>query len=75
MSVAIDPELREILVCPCPRNASLEDGLPGDPDAEYLTCSSCGRGFPVRDGIPVLLLEEALSGPEADPAPDESGEG
>jgi uncharacterized protein YbaR (Trm112 family) len=24
-----------------------------------LTCTSCGRGFPVVDGIPVLLLDEA----------------
>jgi len=33
-------------------------GLP-DPDADVLTCTSCGRSYPVVDGIPVLLLEEA----------------
>ncbi|SFE25499.1 hypothetical protein SAMN04487819_11015 [Actinopolyspora alba] len=75
MTVAIDPRLREILVCPCPRHAPLRDGLPDDPDAEYLSCTSCGRGFPVREGIPVLLLEEALPAPGTGPTPDEPGEG
>ena len=28
-----------------------------------LTCTECGRVFPIRDGIPVLLLDEATGGP------------
>ena len=32
-----------------------------------LTCTACGRGFPVVDGIPVLLLDEAIPPPAADP--------
>ena len=36
-----------------------------DPTADYLTCTACGRSFPVRDGIPVLLLDEAVGGPSA----------
>ncbi|WP_019855372.1 Trm112 family protein [Actinopolyspora mortivallis] len=75
MSIAMDPRLREILVCPCPRNAPLRDGLPTDPDADYLTCQSCGRSFPVRDGIPVLLLQEAIGGPEADTPSEGPGKG
>ncbi|SDQ85006.1 hypothetical protein SAMN04489718_2423 [Actinopolyspora saharensis] len=75
MSIAMDPELREILVCPCPRNAPLRDGLPDQPAAEYLTCTSCGRSFPVRDGVPVLLLQEAIGGPEEDTTSDGPGRG
>jgi uncharacterized protein YbaR (Trm112 family) len=38
-------------------------GEPGDPSAAALTCTECGRVFPIRDGIPVLLLDEATGGP------------
>lgn len=63
-----EPRLLDILACPCPQHAPLQPGLADDPGAEYLTCTSCGRGFPVRDGIPVLLLDEAVGGPPADAA-------
>jgi hypothetical protein len=38
-------------------------GEPGDLSAAALTCTECGRVFPIRDGIPVLLLDEATGGP------------
>ena len=83
MAVELEPHLLEILACPCPHHAPLRPGLAGDPQADYLTCTSCGRGFPVRDGIPVLLLEEAVGGPTATDtggaavadAPGDPGEG
>jgi uncharacterized protein YbaR (Trm112 family) len=59
MAVLLDAQLLEILACPAPDHAPLRPGAPGDPDADALTCTSCGRVFPVRDGIPVLLLDEA----------------
>ncbi len=62
MAVHLDPQLLEILACPCPRHAELRAGTASDPDAEVLTCTACGRSFPVTDGIPVLLLDEALPG-------------
>lgn len=62
MAVDLEPRLLEILACPCPAHATLRPGLPDDAGADYLTCTACGRAFPVRDGIPVLLLEEAVSG-------------
>ena len=48
----IDPRLMEIIVCP---------GCHGDLAAEQeeLVCSGCGNAYPVRDDIPVLLLDEA----------------
>ena len=49
----VDPELLEILVCPDCRAEvrALRD--------DALECRGCGRVYPVRDGIPVLLVEEA----------------
>ncbi|WP_216209435.1 Trm112 family protein [Amycolatopsis aidingensis] len=61
MAVTLDEQLLEILACPSPDHAPLRPGSPDDPQADALTCTSCGRVFPVRDGIPVLLLDEAVS--------------
>jgi uncharacterized protein YbaR (Trm112 family) len=60
MAVTLDPQLLEILACPSDDHAPLRTGTPADPDADALTCTSCGRQFPVKDGIPVLLLDEAV---------------
>ncbi|MEU7529761.1 Trm112 family protein [Saccharothrix sp. NPDC042600] len=60
MAVQLDPRLLEILACPCPEHAPLKPGTAADPQADFLTCTSCGRSFPVREGIPVLLLDEAV---------------
>jgi hypothetical protein len=48
----VDKELLEILVCPDDRSAVREEG-------DRLVCTQCGRRYPVRDGIPVMLVEEA----------------
>lgn len=50
----IDPELRALLVCPAD-HGSLTD----DVETSRLVCSVCGRRYPVIDGIPVMLIEEA----------------
>ena len=50
----IDPKLLEILACPaCKTEVKLE--------GDRLVCVKCGRRYPVRDGIPVMLIEEAES--------------
>jgi uncharacterized protein YbaR (Trm112 family) len=67
MAVQLDPRLMDILACPSDDHAPLQAGTPDDPDADVLTCTSCGRRYPVQDGIPVLLLDEATL-PD-DPAP------
>jgi uncharacterized protein YbaR (Trm112 family) len=60
MAVNLDPKLLEILACPSDDHAPLRAGSPADPEADVLTCTSCGRQFRVEDGIPVLLLDEAI---------------
>ena len=67
MVVGLDPQLLEILACPCPQHGKLHGGTAADPEADALTCTVCGRSFPVTGGIPVLLLTEALpgTGPDA----------
>jgi len=49
----ISPELLEILACPvCKKEVELKD--------EELVCVSCGRRYPVVDGIPYLLPPELM---------------
>jgi uncharacterized protein YbaR (Trm112 family) len=50
----LDPALLEIIVCPDCRGA-----LAVDAAAEELVCTGCGLAYPVRDDIPVLLVDEA----------------
>ena len=54
MRMAIPKELLEILVCPiCKTAVKLTSENTG------LKCGTCGRVYPVRDEIPVMLVEEA----------------
>ena len=53
--MSVDSALLEILRCPDEHHAVLTY----DADAQTLTCTECRRVFPIRDGIPVLLLDEA----------------
>ncbi len=50
----IDKELLEILACPSCKAAVQLQG-----DRIVCTKPSCGLRYPVRDGIPVMLVEEA----------------
>lgn len=63
MAVELDPVLLEVLACPAEHHAPLKLGAGDDAEASALTCTECGRVFPIRDGIPVLLLDEATGGP------------
>jgi uncharacterized protein YbaR (Trm112 family) len=64
MAIELDPQLLQVLACPDTHHTPLTPGTPADPDAAALSCPTCGRTFPVRDGIPVLLLDEADGGPQ-----------
>ncbi len=50
----LDPALLDILACPACRAA-----LRVDDAASELVCTGCGLAYPVRDDIPVLLVDEA----------------
>jgi uncharacterized protein YbaR (Trm112 family) len=52
----VDKELMEILACPSCRG---EVELHTEGDREQIVCLKCGLRYPVRDDIPVMLVEEA----------------
>ena len=54
-ALGLDPQLLAILACPDTHHSPLTV----DEEASELLCTTCDRAFPVRDGIPVLLLDEA----------------
>jgi uncharacterized protein YbaR (Trm112 family) len=48
----IDKELLDILACPaCRGDVELKE--------EKICCKNCGRRYPVREGIPIMLVDEA----------------
>jgi len=61
----ISQELLAILACPL-------DKAPVELQGDRIVCTQCGRRYPIRDGIPVMLIDEAElpSGPRSpDPGP------
>lgn len=63
----LDPEFLKILRCPFDpkREAALSQV-----DETKLSCSCCQVTFPVRDGFPILLVDEAVL-PSGCPTPDQ----
>jgi uncharacterized protein YbaR (Trm112 family) len=56
--LGLDPVLLDILACPCEHHAPVSV----DEAASALVCTRCRTSFPVRDGIPVMLLDDATPG-------------
>jgi uncharacterized protein len=50
----IDPKLLEILVCPLTKTT-----LRYDKTAQELVSEKAGLAYPIRDGIPIMLVDEA----------------
>ena len=51
-TAVIDEELKAILVCPaCKGDLIFED--------TRIICPACRKAYPIRDGIPVMLIDEA----------------
>ena len=51
---AVDPELIKLLVCPdCKGAIEYKDRR------NLIICTACGLRYPVRDGIPIMLVDEA----------------
>ncbi len=51
----LDKELLRILACPSCRGDVREE-------AGEVVCSRCGRRYPIRDGIAVMLVDESVPG-------------
>lgn len=52
--MAIDKELLDILACP-----ACKGEISYDQENQKLICKACKRRYPIRDGIPVMLIDEA----------------
>lgn len=52
--MALSRDLLDILVCPL-----CKAGLQLKPDESGLKCTQCKRVYPIRDDIPVMIVEEA----------------
>ena len=52
--ILIDPKLLEILVCPISKTP-----LVYDRQKQELVSKAAGLAFPIRDGIPIMLVDEA----------------
>ena len=50
----VDPKLLEILVCPLTKST-----LRYDEGAQELISDKAGLAYPIRDGIPIMLVDEA----------------
>ena len=60
--MAISEDLLEILACPaCKAKVELR------PDGSALKCVACRRVYPIRDDIPVMLIDEATIEDQSEP--------
>jgi uncharacterized protein len=50
----VDPKLLEILVCPLTKTS-----LDYDAERQELISRAAGLAYPIRDGIPIMLIDEA----------------
>ena len=60
-TTGIDPKLLEILVCPLTKGQLIYDR-----DAQELISEQARLAYPIRDGIPIMLVDEARSLDAAD---------
>lgn len=62
----IDETLLEILACPaCKEPVRLEN--------DKIVCTGCGKRYPIRDDIPIMLIEEAEEPDQPRPGGDQQG--
>lgn len=54
----ISQDLLDLLVCPvCKKPLTLKD------EGQSLKCGQCHRVYPIRDNIPIMLVDEAVIDP------------
>jgi uncharacterized protein len=60
--MAVSSELLEILRCPADvrnaPNAGMLDLVRSDSALPFLVCRDCGRKYPIKNDIPIMLIEE-----------------
>ncbi|MCC6731251.1 MAG: Trm112 family protein [Chthonomonadales bacterium] len=66
----IDEQLLALLACP-----ACDDRPPVRQEGETLVCERCGRIYPIREGIPDMLVESAVLPGESVPDPKEKESG
>ncbi len=64
--VGVDPRLLDLLVCPLTKGP-----LRYDRARNELVSERAGLAYPIRDGIPIMLVEEARPLGEAEAVPEE----
>lgn len=62
----VDPKLLDILVCPLTKGP-----LRYDRERQELVSVEAGLAYPIRDGIPIMLVDEARPLDENEAIPDE----
>jgi len=63
--VAVDPKLLDLLICPLTKGP-----LRYDRERNELVSEQAGLAYPVRDGIPIMLVDDARPIDEADSIPE-----
>ncbi len=62
----VDPKLLDILVCPLSKST-----LRYDRERQELVSETAGLAYPIRDGIPIMLVDEARTLGEDEAIPDQ----
>ncbi|MEM7045111.1 MAG: Trm112 family protein [Pseudomonadota bacterium] len=62
---AVDPKLLDILVCPLTKST-----LRYDRERQELVSDQAGLAYPIKDGIPIMLVDEARTLGEDEAIPD-----
>jgi uncharacterized protein YbaR (Trm112 family) len=62
---ALDPKLLDILVCPLTKQT-----LRYDRERQELVSEAAGLAYPIRDGIPIMLVDEARELGQDEGVPD-----
>lgn len=66
--MSVDPKLLEILVCPLTKGP-----LRYDVERQELVSEQAGLAYPIRDGIPIMLVDEARRLDDTPGRPGEAG--
>lgn len=69
--MSLSAQLLQILACPSADHAPLVEATHDGQDV--LVCTACKTRYPVRDGIPVLLVDDATAGPNGVGVPVDLG--